>query len=84
MHGLGGSGQDYAYLFEPGGLLNFQNLKVLLPTAPLIPSLFSKDYYMRSWYEVASFKDLAKSVASWIYSLITNYDSDLGYYILFD
>lgn len=65
-------------------MLHFKNLKVLLPTSPLIPALFAPNYYMRSWYEVASLKEMTKSVASGIYTYLKEYDSNLGYSILFD
>jgi hypothetical protein len=50
-----------------------------LPTSPLIPALFAPNYYMRSWYEVASLKDMTISVASGIYTYIKESNSNLGY-----
>ena len=39
-------------VFENGGPLHFQNLKVVLPTAPKKPVTLNNGYLMNSWFDI--------------------------------
>ncbi len=53
LHGLGGTGQEWATLFLPVSLLSLTYVKFILPTAPLKPVTYLETS-MPSWFDIES------------------------------
>ena len=65
LHGLGDSAKGFEPIFEEGGPLNFPNLKVVLPTAPIKPVSLNNGYKMNSWYDIfASDENITQKIIS--------------------
>ena len=57
LHGLGDSAEGFEDVFSPGGPLNLQNIKVLLPTAPKSAVTCNGGYKMNSWFDIYNLED---------------------------
>ncbi len=64
LHGLGDQGKSFVPIFDKGGLLNFPNLKVVLPTAPKQSVTCNDGLNMNSWFDILkSLKDTENVVS---------------------
>ena len=52
MHGMGGTAESYNEIFRPNGPMHFENMRVVLPDAPMKPMSMSGGLPMKTWFDI--------------------------------